>query len=68
MTPASSTCHEAKLFAPVATRLRTYAVGMDNDTASYVDRLLSYPPMMEWSAAALKETWRNSKYEFDQTA
>jgi len=50
----------------VATRLRTYAIGMDNDTASYVDRVLSYPPMMEWSAAALKETWRNAKYEFDQ--
>ncbi len=56
------------MFAPIATRLRTYAVGMDNDTASYVDRVLSYPPMMEWAAAALKETWRTPKYEFDQTA
>ena len=56
------------MFAPVATRLRTYGVGMDNDTATYVDRVLSHPGMKDWTAAALKEEWRNPKYEFDKPA
>jgi glutathione S-transferase len=56
------------MFTPVATRLRTYEVGLDNDTASYVDRVLSSPAMKEWTAAALKEPWRNPKYEFDGAA
>ena len=56
------------MFAPVATRLRTYAIGMDNATATYVDRVLSHPAMLEWSAAAVQEPWRNPKYEFDQPA
>lgn len=52
------------MFAPVATRFRTYDVPVDTDTATYIDRLLSNPAVMEWSAAALAETWRIPKYEF----
>ena len=53
------------MFTPIATRLRTYEIALDNDTATYVDRVLSTPAMKEWTAAALKETWRNPNYEFD---
>ncbi len=56
------------MFTPIATRLRTYEIALDNDTASYVDRVLSTPAMTEWTAAALKETWRNAKYEFDSAS
>jgi len=55
------------MFTPIATRLRTYEVPLDNDTASYVDRVLSSPAMKEWTVAALKEPWRSAKYEFDST-
>jgi glutathione S-transferase len=53
------------MFTPIATRLRTSDVALDNDTATYVDRVLSTPAMKEWTTAALKEEWRNAKYEFD---
>jgi glutathione S-transferase len=56
------------MFTPVATRLRTYEVALDNDTAGYVGRVLSNPAMKEWTAAALKESWRNPKYEFDSAS
>lgn len=56
------------MFTPIATRLRTYEVALDNATASYVNRVLSSPAMKEWAAAALKETWRNPKYEFDSAS
>lgn len=56
------------MFTPIATRLRTYEIALDNDTASYVDRVLSTPAMKEWTAAALNETWRNPKYEFDSAS
>ena len=56
------------MFTPVASRFRTYEVPMDNETASYVDRVLSHPAMKEWTAQALREPWRNPKYEFGSAA
>jgi glutathione S-transferase len=43
------------MFAPVVTRLRTYAVELDEISAAYVDAIFAYPPMQEWCAAAAKE-------------
>lgn len=43
------------MYAPVCTRLRTYDVSLDDDCADYVQRILDWPLMREWHAAALLE-------------
>ena len=43
------------MFAPVATRLRTYGVALDPVSAAYVDAIYAWPAMQEWCAAAAKE-------------
>jgi glutathione S-transferase len=44
------------MYAPVATRFKTYAVALSNTAQGYVDRLLSLPAMREWYAGANAET------------
>ena len=51
------------MYAPVVTRLRTYAVPMDTDTDAYCRAVLAYPPMKEWVEAARNEPWLIEKYE-----
>lgn len=43
------------MYAPVATRFRTYGVAMDPVSAAYVDAIYALPAMREWCAAAAKE-------------
>ncbi|WP_374299704.1 glutathione S-transferase family protein [Ferrovibrio sp.] len=43
------------MYAPVATRFRTYGVAMDPVSAAYVDAIYALPIMQEWIAAAAKE-------------
>jgi glutathione S-transferase len=43
------------MYAPVATRLRSYNVAMDPVSAAYVDAIYALPAMQEWCAAAAKE-------------
>ncbi|MEK9967561.1 MAG: glutathione S-transferase family protein [Ferrovibrio sp.] len=43
------------MYAPVATRFRTYDVPLDPVSAAYVDAIYALPAMQEWSAAAAKE-------------
>jgi glutathione S-transferase len=45
------------MFAPVATRLRTYAVPVSKTSADYCDAILAHPPMRDWVTAALAEPW-----------
>jgi glutathione S-transferase len=52
------------MFAPVATRFRTYGVVPDAPAArAYVDAIYADPAMVKWIAAAKKETWRIDAYE-----
>lgn len=44
-------------FAPVATRLRSYAVDTDPRTEAYIDVQLADPEFRDWRALALAETW-----------
>jgi glutathione S-transferase len=44
------------MFAPVATRFKTYAVALSAPAQSYADRLLALPAMKEWYAVAAAET------------
>lgn len=43
------------MYAPVATRLRSYGVALDAVSAAYVDAIYAYPAMQEWIAASAKE-------------
>ena len=43
------------MYAPVATRFRTYGVTLDPVCAAYVDSIMSLPAMGEWIAAAKLE-------------
>lgn len=42
-------------FAPVCSRIRTYALPVPPEVAAYVDRLLALPAMQNWVADALTE-------------
>ena len=43
------------MYAPVCTRFATYDVKLDAPCAAYRDLMLSWPPMVEWTAAAKAE-------------
>lgn len=43
------------MYAPVATRLRSYGVALDPVSEAYVNAIYAFPPMQEWCAAAAKE-------------
>ena len=43
------------MYAPVVTRLRTYDVPLDPVSAAYCDRILEWPAMQAWLAAAQLE-------------
>lgn len=51
-------------FAPVATRFRTYSIGMDPRTEAYADTLLSHPDTREFVAEAMLEPWVMKHNEF----
>jgi glutathione S-transferase len=51
------------MFAPVATRFRTYGVPMDDGTAAYVQAIHELPAMREWIDGAKRETWSVPSYE-----
>jgi glutathione S-transferase len=50
-------------FAPVAFRIRTYAIALPPAASAYAERLLDHPAMRAWEAAALAEHWRDPDHE-----
>lgn len=53
------------MFAPVATRLRTYDIPVSALTASYVEAIYDLPAFREWYEAAIKEPWIVQEDEID---
>ena len=51
------------MFAPVATRFRTYGVTLDRNSQDYADALLARPAFREWEQAARAETWTITRFE-----
>ncbi len=51
------------MFAPVATRFRTYGVSLDRTAQAYVDAIHALPSMQRWIEEARRETWLIDKYE-----
>ena len=45
------------MYAPVATRFRTYGVALDPVAEAYVEAIYAWPALREWQAAALAEPW-----------
>jgi glutathione S-transferase len=55
-------------FAPVAFRVRTYALPLPPAPAAYAARLLALPSLQAWNAEALKEPFREATHEADVAA
>ncbi len=53
------------MFAPVATRIRTYQLPVSDTARSYVDAIYALPAFQEWLAAAVKEPWTVDQDEID---
>jgi glutathione S-transferase len=53
------------MYAPVATRFRTYAVELDPTCQAYADAVLALPAYRGWHAAALEEPWIIPEDEVD---
>ena len=51
------------MFAPVATRFRSYSVALPARAQAYADALFALAPMREWVAAGVAETERFPDYE-----
>lgn len=56
-------CIADAMYAPVASRLRTYGVTVAGAAGQYAQALLALPAMQEWIAAAHAETEVNPVYE-----
>ena len=52
------------MYAPVATRFRTYRIDLEREADAYCDAILSLPAMQEWTAAAKNEPMIIDQYEF----
>ncbi|KQN72815.1 glutathione S-transferase family protein [Devosia sp. Leaf64] len=53
------------MFAPLATRLRTYDLPASDTAAKYVEAIYALPAFQEWRALALKEPWIVDDDEID---
>ncbi|MES2754031.1 MAG: glutathione S-transferase [Pseudomonadota bacterium] len=51
------------MFAPVATRIATYALPVPAAAAAYVESIRSHPLMQDWTAAAQAEEWVIDRFE-----
>lgn len=56
-------CAVDAFFAPIAFRMQSYGLSLDESSNAYVARLLALPSMRDWYAAALVEPWRKKAYE-----
>lgn len=53
------------MFAPVATRIRTYALPVSDRAAAYVEAIYGLPAFQAWLALALREPWIVDEDEID---
>ena len=53
------------MFAPVATRIRTYLLPVSDTARGYVDSIYALQAFQEWLAAAVKEPWTVEQDEID---
>jgi glutathione S-transferase len=58
-------CNADAMFAPVATRIDTYAIPVAKDTRAYVNAIMATSAFKAWKADALKEPWIVLEDELD---
>lgn len=58
-------CAADAMFAPVVSRLVTYAVELDTVSQAYVDAVMALPAMQDWYAAGKQEPWIVEHDELD---
>jgi glutathione S-transferase len=52
-------------FAPVAVRVRSYALELSGSALEYASRLRALPSMQSWCADAVREPWRDEPHEIE---
>jgi glutathione S-transferase len=52
------------MYAPVATRFRTYKIELERDADAYCEMIMALPAMQEWIAAARNEPMIVEQFEF----
>jgi glutathione S-transferase len=52
-------------YAPVATRVQTYALPLPRDAMAYVERLLAQPVVKAWIEAGIAEDYRDEAHEVE---
>jgi glutathione S-transferase len=52
------------MYAPVATRFRTYRIELEREADAYCDAVMALPAMQEWIAAARNEPMVVEQFEF----
>jgi glutathione S-transferase len=62
LTGADFTAVDA-FFCPVAFRVQTYGLEMDEAALGYVDKLLNLPAMRDWAEAGTAETFRDLPHD-----
>jgi glutathione S-transferase len=55
------------MYAPVLTRLRTYAIPVTATTRAYMDAVLGHPAYQEWVAGAVADSWRIDNDDAEET-
>ncbi|KAM0228008.1 hypothetical protein ACHAPO_011033 [Fusarium lateritium] len=53
------------MYAPIASRFKTYGIELTGASKEYVDRLFEYPVVQEWIQGGIKETSREPFHEED---
>jgi glutathione S-transferase len=53
------------MYAPVASRIRTYEIPVDKSAAGYVEVIHALPAFKAWRDAALQEPWALAQYDLD---
>ena len=53
------------MFAPMATRIRTYDLPVSDAAAEYVEAIYALPAFQEWLSLAIKEPWTVDDDEID---
>lgn len=64
----SDFCGADAMFAPVASRLRTYGFDLPDDARAYVDAIHGHAAFLRWRNAAFREPWALPHYEEGETA
>jgi glutathione S-transferase len=60
-------CAADAMYAPVVTRLNTYQIPVRSQTRKYMDAILAHADVVDWTRAALKETWTIADYDAGHT-